>query len=178
MNGTSSSGKTSLTKKLQELLEAPYFHLSVDVYENMAPDQFLEKNYWDTLRTCASMMHNSIKTFSDAGINVIVDHVILDIPEEEGWLKECVALLVDHPVVFVRVNCPLHELERRERECGDREIGQAKWQIERIHGHGVYDMEVNTFEHPLEDCAKQIMNFKLRCDQQSAFTSLMKAYSS
>ena len=28
LNGVSSSGKTSLTKELQEILEEPYFHLS------------------------------------------------------------------------------------------------------------------------------------------------------
>lgn len=69
-------------------------------------------------------MHKSIKTFSDEGLNVIVDHVILDIPEEKGWLEECVKILWNYPVVFVRVNCPLHKLERRERARGDRDLGQ------------------------------------------------------
>jgi len=35
-------------------------------------------------------------------------------------------------------------LERRERVRWDRDIGQAKWQYERIHGHGLYDIEVST----------------------------------
>ncbi|MEC0373295.1 chloramphenicol phosphotransferase CPT family protein [Paenibacillus chibensis] len=172
LNGTSSSGKTSLTKKLQELCGEPYFHLSIDVYENMAPEKYLENNYWDTLRKCASAMHNSIKTFSDAGLNVIIDHVILDIPEENGWLEECVKILLDYPVVFVRVDCPLHELERREKDRGDRDIGQAKWQLERIHGHGIYDLEVNTFENTMQECAEQIMQFKLPANHLNAFRRL------
>jgi chloramphenicol 3-O-phosphotransferase len=174
LNGTSSSGKTSITKKLQELTEAPYFHLSLDVYENMAPEKHIENNFWDTLTKCASVMHNSIKIFSDAGLNVIVDHVILDIPEEKGWLEECVKILVSYPVVFVRVNCPIHELERRERERGDRDIGQAKWQYERIHGHRIYDIEVNTFENSIEECAEQIMKFKLPTNSLCAFKRLFQ----
>ncbi|GIP29399.1 hypothetical protein J23TS9_45290 [Paenibacillus sp. J23TS9] len=172
LNGTSSSGKTSLTKKLQERNKDLYFHLSLDVYENMAPEKDLENNYWDTLRECASAMHNSIKTFSDAGLNVIVDHVILDIPEEKGWLEECVTLLSNYPVIFVRVNCPIHELERRERDRGDRDIGQAKWQSERIHEHGTYDLEVNTFENTIEECAELIMKNILPINNPSAFKRL------
>lgn len=171
LNGTSSSGKTSLTKKLQERSNDLYFHLSLDVYENMSSEKHLENNYWDTLK-CASAMHNSIKTFSDAGLNVIIDHVILDIPEEKGWLEECVELLLDYPIFFVRVNCPIHELERRERQRGDRDIGQAKWQFERIHGHGIYDLEVNTYENTIDECAEQIMtNIKLD-NNSSAFKRL------
>lgn len=172
LNGTSSSGKTSLTKKIQELSDDPYFHLSLDVYENMAPEKYVENNYWDTLRKCASAMHNSIKTFSNEGLNVIVDHVILDIPEEDGWLEECVTILSDYPVVFVRVNCPVYELERRERDRGDRDIGQAKWQLERIHGHGIYDLEVNTFENTIQECAEQIMRFRLQANHLNAFRKL------
>lgn len=172
LNGTSSSGKTSLTKKLQALSEELFFHLSLDVYENMASEKHLDNNYWNTLRGCASAMHNSIKTFSDIGLNVIVDHVILDIPEEEGWLEECVDLLSEYPVVFVRVNCPVHELERRERNRGDRDIGQAKWQSERIHGHGIYDIEVNTYENTIEECATQIIKCVLPVNNSSAFKRL------
>jgi len=172
LNGTSSSGKTSLTKKLQALSKEPYFHLSIDVYENMAPEKHLVSNYWKTLRDCASAMHNSIKTFSDAGLNVIVDHVILDISEEKGWLEECVDLLSDYPVVFVRVDCPIHELERRERARGDRDIGQAKWQFERIHGHGLYDIEVNTFENSIEECAEQVLKYMMPVNHSGAFKIL------
>lgn len=169
LNGTSSSGKTSLTKKLQEILEEPYFHLSLDVYENMAPEKHLKQNYWNTLRKGASGMHNSISAFSDAGLNVIVDHVILEIPENEGWLDECVNKLYTYPVLFVQVNCPLDELERREIARGDRNIGQAKFQLERTYGHEIYDLEVNTFENTLEECAQLIIKNLIAVMETSAF---------
>jgi chloramphenicol 3-O phosphotransferase len=37
----------------------------------------------------------------------------------------------------------LHVLERRERERGDREIGLARWQFERIHFGGDYDLTID-----------------------------------
>jgi chloramphenicol 3-O phosphotransferase len=37
LNGTSSAGKTSITRALQEIMEAPYFHTSVDHYLGRLP---------------------------------------------------------------------------------------------------------------------------------------------
>ncbi|TCP59363.1 adenylylsulfate kinase/chloramphenicol 3-O phosphotransferase [Tumebacillus sp. BK434] len=156
LNGTSSSGKTSLTKKIQELSAEPYFHLSLDVYENMGPERHLERDYWGILNMAASAMHHSIATFSDRGLNVVVDTVLLEIPQEATWLPECAEVLHDYPVLFVGVHCPLPELERRELERGDREIGQAKWQWDKVHTHGLYDLEINTHETPSDACAAQI----------------------
>ena len=64
---------------------------------------------------------------------------------------------INHPVLFVWVDCPLEELERRERARGDRSSGQAKWQYEHIHAHGVYDVTVNTHEMTSEACADAIV---------------------
>lgn len=158
LNGTSSSGKTSLTKKLQEMLVEPFFHFSLDTFEDMAPKKHLKQDFWATLRMSVSGMHKSIAAFSESGLNVIVDHVILDIPEMEGWLDECVTHMHALPVLFVQVNCPLVELERREKERGDRDIGQAKSQLEQIYGREIYDLEVNTYENSLEECAQQIID--------------------
>ena len=155
--GTSSAGKTSLAKQLQVMNEESYFHLELDVFENMAPEAHLEKSYWPTLAKSASAMHHCIATFSDLGFHVIVDHVILDIPQEAGWLEECVLALHMYPVLFVGVHCSLHELERREQARGDRDIGQAKWQLDKVHRHGVYDVEVNTHDRTLAECADEIM---------------------
>ncbi|MBS4175078.1 AAA family ATPase [Bacillus sp. FJAT-49736] len=174
LNGTSSAGKTSLTRKLQETFAEPYFHISIDTYEGMVPEKHLDSDFWKYLGQSASAMHHSIKLFSDLGLNVIVDTVILDIPEEKEWLPECVSLLHEYPVVFVGVHCPIHELERREKERGDRDIGQAKWQLERIHGHKIYDIEINTFESSIEDCAFQIRDKVLNMKDNDAFKRLYK----
>jgi Chloramphenicol phosphotransferase-like protein len=78
----------------------------------------------------------------------------------------------NHPVLFVGVDCPLEELERRERERGDRSPGQAKWQYEHIHGHATYDITVNTFEMTIEACADTITSMMDRPEDWKAFKTL------
>lgn len=57
----------------------------------------------------------------------------------------------------VGVFCPLDELERREKERGDRRIGQAKEQLEFVHKEEVYDLKVDTFRDGLEGCVEKIL---------------------
>lgn len=178
LNGTSSAGKTTLTRKIQETMSEPYFHLSLDTYESMAPEQYLEDDFWKTLNISATAMHHSIAVFSDLGINTIVDTVILDIPEEKNWIPDCARILSDYPALFVGIHCPLEELERREKKRGDRDIGQAKWQLERIHGHKIYDLEINTYENTMDECVAHIKSKMVNIyNEITAFQRLNKIYS-
>ncbi len=54
------------------------------------------------------------------------------------------------------VKCPLEELERRELARGDRQIGFARMQYERVHRYGEYDYEIDTHDHTPEECAAQL----------------------
>jgi chloramphenicol 3-O phosphotransferase len=70
------------------------------------------------------------------------------------------------------VECPLEELEHRERQRADRTPGQAKWQYEHIHGHGIYDLTVNTFDMTPEACAEAILAMLARPEEWRAFHKL------
>ena len=49
-------------------------------------------------------------------------------------------------------------LEARERQRGDRLIGLARWQFDRVHRDMRYDLEIDTsIATPLE-CAEVIRN--------------------
>jgi len=163
LNGTSSSGKTSIAKALQQILDEPYLHCSVDGFFNMLAARYISQDEQDeiveedfeTLKALipkiVSGMHHCIPALASVGINLIVDHVL----QSPAWLSECVDLLVDFPVLFVGVRCPLEELERRERER-KREQGLAKRQFDVVHAHEVYDVEVDTSAHSSMECALQI----------------------
>ena len=56
-------------------------------------------------------------------------------------------MFIKAPVLFVKATCPLQELQRREIEKGDREIGNAEWQFPLLHPQNTYDITVNTFEN-------------------------------
>jgi chloramphenicol 3-O phosphotransferase len=74
------------------------------------------------------------------GNNLIVDEVMTDGATE----REYRALLAPFDVRFVGLFAPLDVLEARERARGDREIGLARWQYDRVHRGITYDLEIDT----------------------------------
>ncbi|KEO83242.1 chloramphenicol phosphotransferase CPT family protein [Tumebacillus flagellatus] len=160
LNGTSSAGKSSLAKHLQNLNEEPYYHMQADQFWDMAPERACDQDIpLDERRPLILALHENfhqcVAAVSDMGRPVIVDHVF----EGKSWLVDAVHRLADYPVVFVGVHCPVEELERRERERGDRIIGLAKYQMDIVHQHAVYDLEVNTHTETIAECAAKIMEF-------------------
>ncbi len=176
LNGTSSAGKTTLTRVLQATLDKPAYHLAHDTFSHLVSPTHRNVNYWTLLNQSMSAMHHTIALFSDLQLDVIVDHCILDIPEEQTWLPECVRLLHTYPVLFVRVECSLAELERREHDRGDRRPGQARAQINHIHGHQVYDLTVDTERHTPEECAARICAALQYPEQWMAFRTLYERW--
>ncbi len=66
------------------------------------------------------------------------------------------ALLSPFDVRFVGLFAPLDVLEARERARGDREIGLARWQYERVHRDMIYDLEIDATDRPPRDIAQAI----------------------
>lgn len=163
LNGTSSSGKSSIVRALQDVLEEPFLDAGIDKFIWMLPRRYLDRPLWDEVLGLAteagpvghrllSGMHQAIATLSRAGNNVVAEHVLV----ERAWLQECVCLFSELPVLFVGVRCPLDVLERREAARKDRTLGQARAQFPLVHAHGVYDLEVDTSECSAAACAEQI----------------------
>jgi chloramphenicol 3-O phosphotransferase len=174
LNGTSSSGKSSLAIKIQEISEEKFYHVQIDTFCDMLHDKFFDNDFINTENLVASIMHNFILSLCKNGENVIVDTVIEN--HHENWLKECVELLHDMPVTFVKVNCPLHELERRELKRGDRDIGQAKGQLSNMNFNDIYDLEVNTYENSTEECARIIKSQMKSDNEKNAFKKIYEKY--
>jgi len=163
LNGTSSSGKTSLVRALQDLLDEPFLDAGLDRFLWMLPSRYLRPPLWDEVlgraveagpagHQLVSGMHHAIATLSRTGWNVIADHVLV----EPRWLEECCMLFSDLPAYLVGVHCPLAVVEERERQRKDRTLGQARAQFSRVHAHGLYDVEVDTSLASPEDCARRI----------------------
>lgn len=154
LNGVSSAGKTTLAKTLQNRLSEPFYLIANDTFCDMAPGKFWDADPVRTGLKALSGMHHTIKTFSDIGINTIVDHVLL---KQDNTMEECVELLHEYPVLFVHVVCPIEELRRREKERGDRDIGQAESQLAQLNPQSTYDITVDTHNSTKEECADQII---------------------
>jgi chloramphenicol 3-O phosphotransferase len=164
LNGTSSSGKSSISKTLQEILEQPFLDAGLDRFLWMLPNRYLERPLWDDVLGLASSagrighplvsgMHHAILALAKSGNNIIADHVLVE-PE---WLVECIELFRDLQAYLVGVHCPLEILEQRERARHNRTLGQAKLQYNLVHAHSLYDVEVDTSLSTPEECATQIV---------------------
>ncbi len=174
LNGPSSSGKTTLAMVLQDRLSPLYYHIASDTFNRMAPRAHRDAAFWAVTNKSMLAMRHTIALFSNLELGVIVDHVILDTPEGRAWLLECVQLLHTHPVLFVGVDCPIEELERRERQRGDRRLGQARAQVVQSFRQGMYDLTVDTHQHSPEQCADMIIAALGKPEAWSAFHTLYK----
>lgn len=155
LNGVSSSGKSTLAKRLTEALP-DFFHLSLDDFDQLIERmEDREKGRLIPVPT-ELFFHETIVMFSDKGINVVADTVLHD----RETLEHFQHTLADYPLFFVGVHCPAEELKRRERERGDRRIGLAMEQLKFVHRQREqYDLEINTYETSFSECAKKIVEF-------------------
>jgi chloramphenicol 3-O phosphotransferase len=162
LNGISSAGKTSIARVLQQTLSEPYWRVSIDAFEDMLPDRYQEARAfaWEALfPKLLAGFHRSIAALAGAGLNLIVDHVMV---YREGWastLADCLTVLEPFSVYFVGVHCSLDEAKRREQVRGDRFVGTAERQYPLVHRHNRYDLEVDTTHASPEVCAEQIRRF-------------------
>lgn len=168
LNGASSSGKTTLSQALQQVLDAPYFHFSIDTFAAMVLRRAdggpafsgdvsgpnLNRGFVQCVAALASTSNN-----------VIVDDVLCESLRLDGkrdaflgpdLLQQRVHVLAPYDVLYVGVHCALPDLRRRERARGDRYVGLAEFQHARVHRYSQYDMEVDTSIHTPEACAMQI----------------------
>lgn len=164
LNGTSSSGKTTLLKALQNSLPEPFLDMGIDRFIWMMPKRYLNRPLWDEVLGKAtragqaghilfSGMHHAIAAAARAGNHILADHVFV----EKRWVEECAQLFAGMNAYLVGIQCPLEVLEQRERERADRTLGQARAQFPVIHKYVQYDLEVDTSRNTPEECTQKIV---------------------
>jgi len=172
LNGASSSGKSSLAKALQAALLEPFLHVSSDqlVAAGMLPERRSDGSsfdWWHQVRPrFFAGFHRCVPALAAAGNDLIVDHII----EFRSWRHELAELLADVDVFLVGVHCDLAELDRRERQRGNRRPGEARAHIveNRIHTFGPYDFEVDSSAGITSDLVDSVINaWRRRGSQQS-----------
>lgn len=180
LNGTTSSGKSSILGHLQTLLGAPFLDAGIDKFIFMLPARYLnERELWDQVLGHAayagplghalfSGMHHAIAALARAGNHILADHVFV----ESAWVDECATLFHEMPAYLIGVHCPLDVIEERERARGDRTLGQARKQYHLVHTHGVYDFEVDTSLASSEECARRIAEYLSLGVEPAAFRRL------
>jgi len=159
LNGTTSSGKTTVAKALQKLSSSLFLHVSVDAFIDMFPDDYddlASQKERNTRRgLLLSNLNTCIQSLAGMGHNLIVDHVL----DQPASMQTLLRALKAFKVFLIAVRCPLEVLETRERARGDRAVGLARGQFDTIHLNKPYHFEINTEADSPTECAIKILNF-------------------
>lgn len=156
LNGASSSGKSTLARGLQEALAEPFLHFSIDHLRSVLPmDRIRAGDFvWSEMREAFfEGFHRCLPVLATPGNNLIVEHIV----ETRAWLARLAVLFQGIDVFFVGVHCPLPELERRERERGDRRLGEARADFNSIHEFARFDCEVSSLD-PNEENVRAVVD--------------------
>ncbi|MBD1556388.1 AAA family ATPase [Vibrio sp. S9_S30] len=177
LNGPSSSGKSSIAKALQDMLDVPYLLIGIDTFISLMPDKTnklgdipepAEGFYWETQHTSGESMYRvrkgrygeqvndayrtTVKHLADSGLKVIVDEIADGNQEVEIWR----ALLEKHRCFYVGIKCSEAVLDQREWARGDRKVGSAREQMQRVHRGVNYDLVIDTTSASPQECALMI----------------------
>ncbi len=176
INGPSSTGKSTLSLALQESLPLPFWHFSFDHLRDskaLPMARFKRGEFkWPTMRPAVfDGFHRCLPVLAEAGNSLIVDHII----ESERWMSDLVKLLSAFDVFFVGVHCTLPELERRERERGNRRIGEARTDYQVVHDLAEYDLEIDSTQPNQDNVDRLIDAWKSR-RRPTAFERIAKRF--
>ena len=170
LNGVGSAGKSSIARALQTITAEPFLHVAMDAFLEMMPPRCWDHADGITFETVQQDgkpsvvirsgpvadrllrgMRQSIAAMAREGNNLIVDDVLIG-----DEMADYAALLADFNFRTVGVFAPLDVLEARERERGDRLIGLARWQYDRVHRGRRYDLELDTGNAAPMECARLV----------------------
>lgn len=132
VNGPSSSGKSTVIQQMRKSLVEPFCYFSVDLFTDgkfhpITP-VLRDHSVGEEIRRFMRGFHRSIASFAEAGNDIIVEHVL----ERQEFADDLAAVVDPFDVFWVGVTASLDELERRERDRGDRDRGTAALFINTI----------------------------------------------
>lgn len=194
LNGTSSAGKSSIAKVLQDIMDGYFIHTGIDHFIERLPRKYFDSHevidappavgeLWVVEKESGRLIeirvgpvgykvlagiYYAFAGLAKSGNDVIVDDVIFD----PLVLKSAVSALHTYNVLFVGVRCPREVAEQRERDRGDRWSGLVSAHIDLVHAHGIYDLEVDTSVLSAMECAEQIKERLLNGAPPNAFQQL------
>lgn len=148
LNGTSSSGKTSVAKVLQELLPQQYLNFSIDSILYALPPSDLQQMKQGKMITRAGYdwpslvrgYHYCLPALLQAGCRLLIDNAWCDAGEKRELLTE----LAGYSVAMIGVYCDIDIALAREAARGDRAIGLVAWQTPLVHQEMIYDLTIDT----------------------------------
>lgn len=180
LNGGSSSGKSTLAKAFRDARAAVgdfWLIIGIDDYFSKLPEDWLELgdhvgrfssvgmtgrfieegvevSFGPVGRALLGAYQGAVAAAAHAGIQVVVDELIFDRPQWEGWG----AALQGLDVVWVGVRCDPEVAEARESARGDRTPGKARGSASLAHKHARYDFTIDTSDRTPSEALAELLS--------------------
>lgn len=170
LNGTPSSGKTTIARALWDRLDPPHWYRSLDDFR-----QGYQPRHWseDPRRLFDRVFQGFVRSIAQmawAGHSVITEAVILP-TNADAYLEALDGLAV----ALIGVRCPLEVAQERERRRTDRAGGPIDLAVpdfDAVHRDVRYDVDVDTSVTPVAEAVDRISARLASPDPLTAFAVL------
>lgn len=160
LNGASSSGKTAIARAFQELAPRIFLNLSIDSVLYALPPSVLERTQRGEVSEreirypeLVQGFYACVRELAGLGHDLIIDHAVTT----SAVAEMLHAATRSHRTLLVGLDCPVEVLAGRERDRGDRRLGLAAGQCDRIHQWLDYELRIDTSLTGPEEAARSIV---------------------
>lgn len=201
LNGTSSAGKTTVARMIQQLRPEAIQHIALDQFRDGLPDRFRGLNSAEGTPGARGLnvvpvhasgapgdpeMSGTAIHLGDVGLRMLTgmrqaiaafakagnDVVVDDMRLDANYLGDYLMALTGIAVTFVAIHCDATTLNQRETERPGRFPGTAVLHMHSVHAGCIYDVEVNTSAMSPRECAESILAVERTPPKPCAFDRL------
>ncbi|MBY0292451.1 MAG: chloramphenicol phosphotransferase CPT family protein [Alphaproteobacteria bacterium] len=206
LNGTSSTGKSSVARELMRQSQIPFLHYASDHLLNFWIDSKFVNSFkgeqkpqkWQAEWFCRQQaidknghavfhIKNGKKGWTlycdlvKAACDLMdkgYDMIVDEVIISESQIPLYYSSLINKYVYMVYIYCENIEMERREKKRGDRNIGLSRGLLEDVDKIiNTYDLKIDTTHLSAAECARSILNFIESNPKPTAVKKLMERYS-
>ncbi len=169
LNGVTSCGKTTVAECVKQMCALPVYVFSNDIFHNMVsqkPYQTYDRAYWHFVADTITAQYYAARGCVDAGFTVLIDGMLLDLPEYTARFgKRNIDLVRDIfagcDFTLVDLTCPPDELRRRNIARGDRGVNQSDEQLSFMTKDYRADLTIDVMTTMPDESAEKILRL---CD--------------
>ncbi|MBO5257674.1 MAG: AAA family ATPase [Clostridia bacterium] len=166
LNGVTSCGKTTVAECIKAMCSEPVYVFSNDIFHNMVSPRVYEKHesaFWHFVADTITAQYYAARGCADAGFTVLIDGMLLDLPEYvERFGKRNIELVTEIfsgcEFTLIDLTCPVDELRRRNIARGDRGVNQSDEQLSFMTKSYHADLTVDVMTAMPDETAEAIMN--------------------
>ena len=206
LNGTSSTGKSSVARELMRQSQIPFLHYASDHLLNFWIDSKFVNSFkdeqkpqkWQAEWFCRQQaidknghtvfhINNGKKGWTlycdlvKAACGLMdkgYDMIIDEVMISKSQMSLFYPSLIHKKAYMIYVYCEESERERREKQRGNRNVGLSRGLLEDVDKViSTYDLKIDTTHLSTTECAKKIFNFIESNPKPTAVKKLAKEYS-